>query len=381
LGETPLKSAVGTYKGRSHRRGLSRSRILLPRSTSSTRANANILTSWPVAATSGGLQALAFFGGLFYALENSDVSAFDTATSTTTSLGAAHIDITGAGQSTCVPPTPTDGGAPDETMTPTLHVLDSKVVITVRGEGEPVLFLHGNPDTKEVWDGAIDIVSKSRQCFAPDLPGFGGSEIPPGHDFSLEAQAQWVEAVVVAAKIEKPVTLVVHDLGGPHGCAWLVKHPERVSRIVFTNAAFSPKFEWHFWARVWRTPLLGELTMAVWNWPLYRSEMKKARKASEGEIRESFDRITPRMKRGVLDWYRKMDPEVFEGWSDKLVAIVKQKPAAVRWGDRDPYVPKRFAESFGATDVKHFPENGHWLLQERPDVIADAVLSTYRNHD
>lgn len=259
-------------------------------------------------------------------------------------------------------------------MKPTLDVLDSKVVTTVRGEGAPVLFLHGNPDTKEIWDGAIEIVSKTRRCFAPDLPGFGGSELPADHDFSLDAQARWVEAFVVAAKIDEPVTLVMHDVGGPHGCAWLVKHPERVSRVVFTNTSFSPDFRWHFWARIWRAPLLGELSMALMNYEIYAREMKKARITNEAEIRESFARITPRMKRGVLAWYRKMDPTVFEGWSQKLVEIVRKKKSAVRWGDRDPYIPKRFAEALGTKDVEHFPKNGHWLLAERPDVIARAVL-------
>ena len=260
-------------------------------------------------------------------------------------------------------------------MKPTFEVLGSQVVATVRGDGPPVLLLHGNPDTKEIWDGVIDRVSKSRTCVAPDLPGFGGSEIPVDHDFSLEAQARWVDAFADAAKIDEPVTLVVHDVGGAHGFAWAVKHPERVARIVVTNTAFSPEFRWHFWARVWRAPLLGELSMALMSYPLFARETKKSRRATDLEIRESYDRITPRMKRGVLAWYRKMDPEVFEGWSKKLVAVVREKPCAVRWGDRDPYIPKRFADSFGTKDVKHYPENGHWLLAERPDAIADAVLS------
>lgn len=74
---------------------------------------AMILESWPVAATGGGSQALAFFGGLFYVFEDNAVSSLDTATAKTASLGVAPIGVTGAGQSTCVPPMPTDAGAPD----------------------------------------------------------------------------------------------------------------------------------------------------------------------------------------------------------------------------------------------------------------------------
>jgi len=65
-------------------------------------------------------------------------------------------------------------------MTPTLHVLDSKVVITVRGEGEPVLFLHGNPDTKEVWDGALCASARGESPAGVDgLVTYG--KTPPAH--------------------------------------------------------------------------------------------------------------------------------------------------------------------------------------------------------
>jgi hypothetical protein len=74
---------------------------------------ATIIKSFPINAPGGGSQALAYFGGLFYVFENNLASSFDTVTSTTKSLGVAPIEVTGAGQSTCVPTTPTDAGAPD----------------------------------------------------------------------------------------------------------------------------------------------------------------------------------------------------------------------------------------------------------------------------
>ncbi len=74
---------------------------------------ASIMQTYSVNAQGGGAQALAFFGGLFYAFESNVVSSFDTVTKTTTELGTAPLDVTGAGQSTCVPDTPTDASLPD----------------------------------------------------------------------------------------------------------------------------------------------------------------------------------------------------------------------------------------------------------------------------
>jgi hypothetical protein len=63
-------------------------------------------------ASGGGDQALAYFGGRFYAFENDAVYEYDPVTNTTKNIGTAPISVTGAGQSTCVPTAPTDAGPP-----------------------------------------------------------------------------------------------------------------------------------------------------------------------------------------------------------------------------------------------------------------------------
>lgn len=68
--------------------------------------NASTVASWPISATGGGSQALAFWGGSFYAFENDAISQYDPAKKTTTPLGTAPLKVTGAGQSTCVPKVP-----------------------------------------------------------------------------------------------------------------------------------------------------------------------------------------------------------------------------------------------------------------------------------
>lgn len=63
-------------------------------------------------ASGGGNQALAYFGGRFYAFENDVVYEYDPTTNKTKNIGTAPISVTGAGQSTCVPTAPTDAGPP-----------------------------------------------------------------------------------------------------------------------------------------------------------------------------------------------------------------------------------------------------------------------------
>ena len=76
-------------------------------------ANAAVMKTYTIPnASGGGDQALAYFGGRFYAFENDVVYEYDPVANTTKNIGTAPISVTGAGQSTCVPTAPTDAGPP-----------------------------------------------------------------------------------------------------------------------------------------------------------------------------------------------------------------------------------------------------------------------------
>jgi pimeloyl-ACP methyl ester carboxylesterase len=121
-------------------------------------------------------------------------------------------------------------------MNVTVH--NASIYVNVQGSGVPTMFLHGNPDSSLLWNGVIGEVGSSMQCFAPDLPGFGRSELPSGSKFSLEEMAQFIDDLIAAFKISAPLNLVVHDFGGIYGLAWAVKHPQRVRRLAIMNTNF-----------------------------------------------------------------------------------------------------------------------------------------------
>ena len=106
-----------------------------------------------------------------------------------------------------------------------IHVLD-------RGAGEPLLFLHGNPDSSDAWEGVIDHLGEGYRCIAPDWPGFGRSQPAPDFDYSLSGHARFVAALLDALAVSEPVTVIGHDFGGVFGCAFAVEHEARVRRLV-----------------------------------------------------------------------------------------------------------------------------------------------------
>jgi len=262
----------------------------------------------------------------------------------------------------------------------TLPDVDTRVV--VRGDGPPVLLLHGNPDTAELWDGVADDLAPSYRCYAPDLPGFGGSRLTgggrrTGHDFSLDAMETFVAGLVEGLGIDEPLRLVVHDFGGPYGFSWAVRHPERVRQIVAVNTFFFPDYRWHFWARVWRTSLLGELSMLLMRWPVVRLELRRgSRRLTTEQMRAVYERVTPETRRTILRLYRATSPEVFAPWQEAFEKLVRQVPTAVVWGMRDPYLPARFADRFFAREVHRLEDCGHWPPSEAPGEVA-AVLEAF----
>jgi pimeloyl-ACP methyl ester carboxylesterase len=254
-------------------------------------------------------------------------------------------------------------------------VSGAAVHVTEWGAGPPVLLLHGNPDSGMMWEAVARRLGERYRCIAPDLPGFGHSDVPASFEPSLDGMARFIEQFLTAAKLDAPLDLIAHDFGGPFAFAWAVKHPQAVRRIVAINTLFFSDYRWHFWARVWRTPVLGELAMLAMNKRGLAQEMRRgSKRISDAHIEQTYALMTPRMRKQVLRLYRAGDPNKLRSWQNDFLALTATKPTLVIWGDKDPYIDKRFAERFNAERVVHLPDVGHWAPVEAPAECADAIL-------
>jgi pimeloyl-ACP methyl ester carboxylesterase len=264
---------------------------------------------------------------------------------------------------------------PQSAVTRTVRIDGADIQVTEWGAGPPVLFLHGNPDSGIMWEGIAERLAAHYRCIAPDLPGFGHSHVPAGFERSLDGLAHFIEQFVDAAAIGRPVDLVAHDFGGPFGFAWAVKHPDSVRRMVAINTLFFSDYRWHFWARVWRTPILGELSMLAMNRPMFGHELRRgSKRISDAHVRRTWALMTPCMKQEVLRLYRATGAANFQPWESAFLSLVRSKPTLVIWGDKDPYIPRRFAERFNAQEVMHLPQAGHWAAVEEPAECAASIL-------
>jgi len=255
------------------------------------------------------------------------------------------------------------------------------VFVKDQGIGTPVLFLHGNPDTADIWDGVVGQMHQQHRCIAPDLPGFGRSAAPRDFDCSFENLGHFLDELVEGVGAALPVNLVTHDFGGAFGMAWAVQHPEKVRRIVVINHPFFiAGYRWHLWARIWRTPMLGELSLLAMNWPaFYRIARYGSRQLSREAIRRTYSFLTPQWKQMVLRLYRAADPAAFPEWEPRMLGLTAHIPVLVVWGTQDPWIPLWVADRFGAERVVHFPASGHWPPAEVPDRVAMEIRDFVRS--
>ena len=242
------------------------------------------------------------------------------------------------------------------------------------GESQPVLFLHGNPDSADMWSGVIERLKDKYRCIAIDLPGFGRSEAPASFDASLESEARFVDDLVIALGITVPLDIVGHDFGGHFALAWAITHRDKVDRVVVSNTSFFADYKWHRVGRLLRTPVVGELAMAATNeGALVRNLRGAAPNLSVEQVKHTYSLYTPAAKKMALRLYRAANPEAFKAWEGGLSYLSEKVPMMVLWGDKDPFVASSYADRFGATEVHHFPEYSHWLPAETPAEVAQRL--------
>lgn len=245
-----------------------------------------------------------------------------------------------------------------------------------QGQGPPTLLLHGIFDSADTWRVVIENVQSHLRCIAPDLPGFGRSGLTRDFDGSLPGLAGFVDKLLASTGIDEPVNLVMYDIGGTYGLAWAVTNPEKVRRLAILNSNFFSDYKWHLWARLWRMPVIGELAMAAINQRVFAFSLRRvAPRISPEQARDAARLVTPQAKRMALRHYRALMPSGFQGWEERLPALIEQVPTMVCWGDLDPFAPSSWAERFGADEVYHFRDAGHWLPLEAPAELSEKLVA------
>jgi len=122
-----------------------------------------------------------------------------------------------------------------DSTTVTVDGHDIEMAYRDDGEGDPVVFLHGIPTNSYLFREQFEAVAAERRAIAPDMIGYGNSEMTDGFDRSIRAQEVAVRDLIDQLGFET-VDFVGHDLGGGVGLRYAARSPEAIDHLVLSNS-------------------------------------------------------------------------------------------------------------------------------------------------
>jgi pimeloyl-ACP methyl ester carboxylesterase len=236
------------------------------------------------------------------------------------------------------------------------------------GAALPVVFVHGNGANLTQWSAQLAHLRATRRAVALDLRGMGQSEVPRNGDYSVEAMADDVQAVVDALHLDRFV-LAGHSYGGAVVMRYAAKHPERVAGVVYADSAgtltvtddAAAKFlgalrkDKPAFTRQWFAPILKGSSQAV-----------------QDAVFASVDATSIDAFAGALTGLRSLDTgTLLDAYHGPVLAIAAA----------DIENPSSLHMQYPKLPVRKIAGTGHWLMMDKPEEfnrILDDFLATVR---
>jgi len=122
-------------------------------------------------------------------------------------------------------------------------VLGQEMAYAEVGNGDPIVFLHGNPTSSYLWRNIIPYLEGLGRCIAPDLIGMGESDKLPNsgpNSYTFIEHRRYLDALLDQLGVHQRVIFVVHDWGSALGFDWAYRHQDAVKGIAYMEAIVKP---------------------------------------------------------------------------------------------------------------------------------------------
>jgi len=270
-------------------------------------------------------------------------------------------------------------------LTPqTIQIRGHTIFYAVKGEGNPLILIHGYGAGMWVWEKQIEILSHSFRVYALDLLGHGFSDRPKIH-YTAEAYIHFLKDFMVGVGIEK-ATLIGNSMGG--GIAWAVAavFPERVEKLILINCIPPDVLDqvrndsFRALVAIEDIPFLPHLVIA--------NRSRRSIKWILHECVSNIKLITPK----ILD--RQYQLSKIKGTTWVLYSTFKNakeapklkdylskinQPTLLLWGERDlifpPSVGEGLHQAIKGSKFQVIGKSGHIPMWETPEKVNQAILS------
>jgi pimeloyl-ACP methyl ester carboxylesterase len=250
-----------------------------------------------------------------------------------------------------------------------------------------LLLLHGFPSSGHMFRDLIPLLADRYHIIAPDLPGFGRSDMPPRGEFSytFDNIARVIDEFTEVVGFDR-FALYVFDYGAPTGFRIATKHPDRITAIITQNGnayevglsdGWNPiRAYWENASETNRKALRALLTPETTRWQYTHGVSDESAISPDGIALDNFYLARPGADEVQLDLFGDYKSNValypvfqsyFRQHQPKVLAV---------WGKNDPFFLPPGAEAFKRdipnADVRFF-DTGHFALETHAEPIAAAI--------
>ena len=274
-----------------------------------------------------------------------------------------------------------------------ITVMGKTMAYVEMGEGDPIVFQHGNPTSSYLWRNIMPHLAGQGRCIALDLIGMGDSDKfdDSGPDrYTLLEHREYFDAALRQLGVGNNVTFVIHDWGSALGFDWARRHPGSVRGIAYMEAIVRPVATWDNWPEAARRVFQGFRSPAGEDMVLEKNVFVERvlpgsclRKLSEEEM-EVYRRPFVNAgedRRPTLTWPRQIpiagepadvvrivqDYADYFSKADVPKLFINAEPGAILIGPQ-----REFCRSWPAQQEVTVSGN-HFLQEDSPDEIGRAI--------
>ncbi len=265
-----------------------------------------------------------------------------------------------------------------------------------------LVFLHGFPEAAFVWDELMQMLAPRFRCIAPNLRGYERSSSPAEVEaYRAKHLMADIKALIAATGDGPLAALVAHDWGGAVAWNLAVQAPALMRQLVIINSPHPGTFLRELQLNPaqreasaymnWLCRPDAEALLAADDyarmWPFF-TEMGGAAWVSD-ELRQRYREVWDQGLSGPLNYYRAspMRPPTPEdpgamalSFAPEFVTV--RLPTLVIWGEEDRALPPGMLDGLAQfvpqLDLQRVAGAGHWIVHERPALLAEAILRVCR---
>ncbi|MGC5017241.1 alpha/beta fold hydrolase [Micromonospora sp. DT47] len=262
------------------------------------------------------------------------------------------------------------------------------------GRGPALVLLHGYPQCWHMWRHLLPELGRSFEVVAPDLRGFGDSDAPAA-GYDKKNLATDLHGLLSGLGLDRDIRLVGHDVGTMVAYSYAAAHPDRVSRLVLSEAPIPDE-------SIYALPALTAAGPAVWNFGFFNLMNGLPEQLVAGRETLWVDRFTdsimvnkgsiglddieeyaqhlrdPAHLRASFDYFRAFGQDIADNAAYRATRLpmpVLAIGARASLGGQVADQVRRYADEVTGEVVE---ECGHWLFEERPAELLALLLPFLR---